>query len=345
MPRRVARLFHPLHCFGKAAKVRDLRIRGTPSREGMQKAVINQRQAANVSAIVVTYRTGEPLFVCLEALLNQAEVVDVVVVDNGNDRAARARLDNLVAAAPNVTLIRCARNIGFARACNLGARHARGSYIALVNPDLIVPNGTFAAVTAALGAHPDAWLAGGRLCNLDGSQQRGGRRDVLTPWRAVAELLQLARLFPGHPHFRRFNLDQAPPVTGVEAVPTVSGAFMVLPRSRWDVLGGMDERMFLHFEDADICLRAVKSGGQVLYCGNAPVYHHRSTSDVPTIWVEWHKTLSSGYYFKKHFSGAYPKWALAGIHMLLWLRFLLRAARLTPQAVIWLWGKVAHRRA
>lgn len=308
----------------------------------MQKAVTSQKEPANVSAVVVTFHTGAVLFDCLAALLNQAEVRDVVVVDNGNDRVTRARLDAMAAATSRFTLLRSGTNLGFARACNLGGLHAQGGYIALVNPDLIVPDGTFATIVADLETHPDSWLAGGRLLNLDGSEQRGGRRDVLTPWRALAELLRLAKLFPGHPHFRRFNLDQSPPLTGVEAVPTVSGAFMVLPRKRWEALGGMDERMFLHLEDADICLRILNAGGQVLYCGNAPVYHHRSTSDVPRLWVEWHKTLSSGYYFKKHFSAAYPEWALAGIRVTLWLRFLLLAVRLTPQAVAWLWGKLAR---
>ncbi len=340
--RSVVRLPHPVYCLGKAARGRDHRIRGSRAERGCRKAVINQKEPASVSAVVVTFHTGDVLFDCLTALLEQAEICDVVVVDNGNDRATQARLEALAAAVPRFTVLRSGANLGFSRACNLGGRHARGEYIALVNPDLIVSDGTFAAILSALDAHPDAWLAGGRLLDPDGSEQRGGRRDVLTPWRAVAELLRLAKLFPGHPHFRRFNLDQSPPVTGVEAVPTVSGAFMVLPRKRWETLEGMDEGMFLHLEDADICLRILNAGGQVLYCGNAPVYHYRSTSDVPRLWIEWHKTLSSGYYFKKHFSAAYPGWALAGIRMALWLRFLLLAVSLVPQAAAWLWGRSAR---
>ena len=295
-----------------------------------------------MSAVVVSYRTGPALFECLAALLAQPEIGRVVVVDNGNDRPTRTRLAELAAANARLHLVRPPGNIGFARACNLGVAHADGDHIALVNPDLIVPNGCFSHILSALAPHPQAWLASGRLLNLDGSEQRGGRREVLTPWRAVAELLRLESLFPGHPHFRRFNLHLSPPIHEIETVPTVSGAFMVLPRHRWVELGGMDERFFLHLEDTDICLRILKANGQILYCGNVPTHHYRSTSDVPKILVEWHKTISSRYYFHKHFSATYPGWARGGITMLLWGRFLAVSFRALPADLTWL-GRCAWR--
>ena len=70
--------------------------------------------------------------------------------------------------------------------------------------------------------------------------------------------------------------------------------------------------------------------GEVWYAGNVPITHHRSTSDVPRLLVEWHKTRSSCYYFKKHFRPTYPGWTLSALSTVLWARFFLIAARLLP---------------
>lgn len=113
-------------------------------------------------------------------------------------------------------------------------------------------------------------------------------------------------------------------------VPAVSGAFMMMRRDYFERIGGMDERFFLHCDDLDLCLRVHRHRGEVWYAGNVPITHYRSTSDVPRLIVEWHKTCSSCYYFKKHFHATYPWWALSGLSTVLWARFLLIAARLLP---------------
>ena len=86
-----------------------------------------------------------------------------------------------------------------------------------------------------------AALLGARLENPDGSEQRGGRRNLPTPWSCVVELLRLDRLAPEHPRFRRMNLNEAEPLAGAAPVECISGAFMLMPRETFDELDGMDE--------------------------------------------------------------------------------------------------------
>jgi N-acetylglucosaminyl-diphospho-decaprenol L-rhamnosyltransferase len=297
----------------------------------------------SVSVIVVSYRTGPVLRDALSTLLAQPEPAEVVVVDNGNDQASRDYLDGMAATQPKLKLIRTGRNLGFAAGCNLGADAATGDYIALVNPDLIVQPGTFSAVLDVLKRRPDAWLCGGRLSNMDGTEQRGGRREMATPWRVFAEALRLDRLFPRHPHFRRMHMHESPTPDDVVEVPTVSGAFMVLSRDHWRMLGGMDPAMFLHMEDADFCLRVLKSGGTVLYCGHIPIHHHRSTSDVPRLFIEWHKVNSGARYFRKNFSDSYPDWAISVIIFGLWCRWFILGIFNVHNDIRWLSRRLLQR--
>ena len=294
-----------------------------------------------VSAIVVTYRTGPVLRDCLAALMKESEVGEIIVVDNGNPPADEQWLDSLAVSAPNLLLLRPGRNIGFSRACNLAAAKAGSRFLALVNPDLVISSGAFERLLPIFEADPSVSLCGGKLVDEHGQEQRGSRRETLTPWRALVELLRLDRLAPSHPYFRRFHLLDEPSAAETMEVPAISGAFMMLPRERYLALGGLDESMFLHAEDLDLCLRILLAGGRIVYCGALPFYHQRSTSDVSVIFVEWHKTRSTCRYFHKHFRHAYPTWCLRGIELLLWVRFIVTILPRLPADLARMIGRAA----
>lgn len=278
-----------------------------------------------VSVITVSYWTGPVLRDCVKAILAQPEVLELILIDNGNHSQDREWLKDLEKTEARFSLIYPHKNIGFAAGCNLGAAHSKGDYIAFVNPDCVLAPDTFLAILEVFAARKDAWLCAGRLEHPDGSEQRGGRREVLTPWRAFVEISRINRLFPNHPRFRRLHLCDEEDEFGIVETPTVSGAFMVIPRQFFDRIGGFDGHMFLHSDDVDLCLRILKMGGKILYCGNIKICHHLSTSDVSRLFIDWHKTRSTSYYFYKHFHETYPYWALSAVSLLLWLRFWLRA--------------------
>lgn len=285
-------------------------------------------EGADISVVMVTYRTGDALRESIPAVLGQDGLAELILVDNGNNGADTAWLDELAASEAKVRLVRPGRNIGFAAGCNRGAAAAAGHYLAFVNPDLILPPSTLIQVRAVLNGVENAWLCGGRLLNMDGTEQRGGRREILSPWRAFVELARLDRIFPNHPYFQRLHRYQDEDVLEVVEVPTVSGAFMMIRKSHYEAVNGMDDNMFIHFDDADLCIRIIQAGGKVLYCGTIPVHHYLSTSDVSRVFVEWHKTRSTSYYFHKHFRSTYPQWILTLTSLLLWVRFGVIAARL-----------------
>jgi N-acetylglucosaminyl-diphospho-decaprenol L-rhamnosyltransferase len=284
-----------------------------------------------VSAVTVIYHTGPVLWSCIDGLLAQPELAELILIINGADVDTRSSLEHRARADRRIRLIDPGRNLGFAPGCNLGAASATCDYLAFVNPDCDLTPRTFAAILDVFATRENAWLVGGRLQHPDGREQRGGRREFLTPWRAFVEATRLHRFFPRHPYFRRLDMLAKPPMREPTVVPVVSGAFMIMRRDDFERVGGMDNNYFLYFDDLDLCLRVHKSGGEVWYAGNVPIAHHRSTSDAPRLFVEWHKTRSSCYYFNKHFRSAYPGWTLFILSAFLWARFFLLAARLLPK--------------
>jgi N-acetylglucosaminyl-diphospho-decaprenol L-rhamnosyltransferase len=283
-----------------------------------------------VSAITVTYHTGLVFWACIDSMLAQAELLELIVVINGAQPDVRARLEQRAEDDDRIRLIDPGHNIGFAPGCNLGAATARGEHLAFINPDCNLARGTFAAVLDIFARQSNAWLVGGRLQFPGGREQRGGRREFMTPWRAFVEATRLDRLFPNHPYFQRLHLVDQSPMLEPALVPVVSGAFMLLRKSCFERLGGMDSHFFLHVDDYDLCLRIHLAGGEVWYAGNVPITHYRSTSNTSPLFIEWHKTRGACYYFRKHFRTSYPDWSLSVFSAALWVRFFLLALGALP---------------
>lgn len=296
-----------------------------------------------ISAIVVSYFTGPVLARSLDALRLQEGVREVILVDNGNpDGAVDAAIGPDFEGAAPVRRIDGQGNVGFAAACNLGARAASGDVLLFVNPDAILPPKAAVTLAAAGAARGGAWLMGAKIINPDGTEQRGSRRATLTPWRAFVEATGLYKVAPRHPYFRRFNLHDDPCPDEVTPVPVISGACFMTPQADYWSIDGMDERYFLHVEDVDFCLRFAKAGGAVFFNPDVSVLHFKSSSDVDPIDVDMRKTSSMLRYFRTHFSEPYPAPFMWLVGVLLWAQFAVSASAQTLRRVV---GLAPTRRA
>ena len=89
----------------------------------------------------------------------------------------------------------------------------------------------------------------------------------------------------------------------------VSGACMVVKREAIEKVGGLDDRFFLYWEDADWCKRMRDSGWQVIYYPKAVVRHFTGASSQKEILrsvFEFHK--SAYRLFEKQFSSGSFVW-------------------------------------
>ena len=255
----------------------------------------------NTSVIMVVYRTGPPLFQSIDRVLAEPLVGELVVVDNGSSPADEAALRAFAAREPRFKLVQGQGNVGFARGCNLGAAVAVGRWLVVLNPDAYLQPGCVAALIAGGQGFASPCVVGARVLNTDGSEQRGARRGEITPLTTLLSLTHLARL----PALRRFEIhfdDQRIPDRPT-LVPTISGACFAMSRADFEALGCFDEGYFLHVEDIDLCWRARRAGGSVVFQPAATVLHEGSTSRASSLKVELHKGRGLNRYFMKRADG------------------------------------------
>jgi N-acetylglucosaminyl-diphospho-decaprenol L-rhamnosyltransferase len=292
------------------------------------------QRTVQVSIVMVSFHTGPVLDEAIDTVLAQDVDLELIIVDNGNPEEVTAALKNRTLADSRIEVLTGHGNVGYAAGCNLGAKEASGKYLLLLNPDCVLQHGALSSLIqlAEGAAHP--WVAGCRIVNPDGTDQRGSRRELPTPWLTLVEVLRLDRMAPNHPYFRRLNQHNLPLPEVVSAVPAVSGACMLTPLDDYRTIGGMDERYYLHVEDLDLCFFIAKAGGTVLFVPQVSVVHHKSTSDASATRIEWHKARGFTQYFRKNFTGLYPDLFLTAVNVLVWCYFVMRLASMARTWVV-----------
>jgi N-acetylglucosaminyl-diphospho-decaprenol L-rhamnosyltransferase len=181
--------------------------------------------------------------------------VRVIVVDNASPDDALDTIADL-----DVVVVRAGRNGGFSFGCNLGAAAGDAPYLLLLNPDARLEPGALDHLRAVLDADAGAALAAPRLLEDDGSTAPSLRRFPRLR-STLAQALFLHRLLP-----RLDELVREPAAYEAPSRPEwVSGACMLIRRSAFEQLGGMDERFFLYCEDTDVCRRIWDAGLTVRY--------------------------------------------------------------------------------
>jgi len=284
------------------------------------------RVAAAVDVIIINYNAGGLLVDCVRSLLGD-DVHQVIVVDNQSADDSLARLETLAIAAERLRVIRNDRNLGFSAACNIGVSASSADRLLFLNPDATMASQALSRMLEVLDADDSVGMAGGMLCNPDGSEQPGGRRTFPTPGRAFIRAFGLSWLHRVAPRvFPDFLQHQAPLPAEPVAVEAISGACMLVKRVAVDDVGLWDEAYFLHCEDLDWCMRFWQKGWKVIFVPNARVAHvWGACSRSRPVFVEWHKHHGMLRFYRKFYRQRYPRllWGLvtAGVC----LRFALLA--------------------
>ena len=165
---------------------------------------------------------------------------------------------------PWARLIENKDNRGFAKAANQGIRGSAGRYILLLNSDTILEKKTLARFARFMEEHPDAGACGARLIMADGHVQP----YLFGSDPTLSYLLRraLKRAFLARPLHDWDTED-------VMEVDWASGACLMTRSDALAKAGLLDDKMFMYFEDTDLCLRMRRAGWKVYYDPTVTVTH------------------------------------------------------------------------
>lgn len=266
----------------------------------------------DVSIIIVTRNTCALTSAAIRSVpAGGADLAqEIFVVDNGSTDETPTALPREF---PQIHFIPSPTNLGFARACNAAAKQARGEFLLLLNSDARLEPDSLAQAISWMRAHADCAVAGAQLLNADGSRQN----SIANFPTLATELLNkslLRRLWP-----KKFP-GKEQMFTAPVNVETVVGAFMLIRKSVWQALGGLDEHFFFFFEETDFCWQARRKGFRVVHLPEVRVWHGQGQTakqiSVGARIEYWRSRYT--YFAKNHPAG--PRLLLA---VGLWLRLLV----------------------
>ena len=203
--------------------------------------------------MIVAYRTGPALLRCLESLRGQEDLLETVVVDNGDGGPEIERAREL----EGVRVIEPRENVGFAAGCNLGAAEARGDVVVFLNPDTVVADGALSQLARAVEDRA-VGIAMARLRLLD-------EPDKLNS--AGVEVHVTGIGWAGG-----FG-EPADSISARREVPAPSGTAMAVRVDTFDRLGGFADELFMYLEDLELGWRARMAGYRVVVEPAADVFH------------------------------------------------------------------------
>lgn len=215
-----------------------------------------------VSVIVVNWNGRVHLGRCLAALAAQTfRDFETIVVDNGSSDGSAAIVNQDF---PGVHFIPQSANLGFAVANNIGARAARGAWLALLNNDAFPEPDWLAQLAQATRDHPECvGFASCQLNDADPTRLDGAGdsyHSIGLAWRSGR-----GQVF-------------GPPWDVPRPVFAPCAAAALYRRADFLDAGGFDEAFFCYFEDVDLAFRLGLRGGRFRYVPAARVRHVGSAS-------------------------------------------------------------------
>ena len=261
-------------------------------------------QKSPVDVVIVNYNAGDILLDTVAAVCQSSQPVNLFIVDNASDKGQWARLRSKLEAYGPV-FIENQENLGFAAANNQALAKTTSDYILLLNPDCVVQSETLQRVIETLEQYPKAGMAGCRILNEDGTEQRGCRRNLPTIGSGFGRAFNLKKQQSAG---KAIDLNAQPLPDKPVYVEAISGAFMLVCRPAFEDVGGLDEAYFLHCEDLDWCKRFADSGWKILFVPDVEITHHQgSCSKSSPISVSWHKHRGMARYYDGYLASQHSK--------------------------------------
>jgi GT2 family glycosyltransferase len=222
---------------------------------------------------------------CLKSLCEHTpgSFFEVIVVDNAStDETAmfcRQLGDSLF--ADRFILLRQSENLGFARACNLGAEQTKGEYLFFLNNDTLLTKDWLPPLFQAFRTFHGLGMVGPLLL-YPGTERVQHLGVTFLPGPQVAHLYEH---FPAdHPVVRRPRRLQA-----------ITGAAFLVPRRLFEQCGGFFPGYLNSYEDLDLCTQIRKNNHSLLCIPESKIYHLAGQSEGRFT----HDTENSGIFYQR----------------------------------------------
>jgi N-acetylglucosaminyl-diphospho-decaprenol L-rhamnosyltransferase len=218
-------------------------------------------------------------------LKNIDKKFNLIVVDNNSLDNTKLILKKDI--RPYKTLFFNQIGLGFGSGANVGLKKIKTKFILLVNPDTIIKDEHLEKLYYAANKYPNAALLAPLHVNDNGNKHIPSRN-----------------FFFNKVKYHNINLEN---FSGDCSVEHLSGAILLINKMNIDKIGYFDEKIFLYYEDDDLCIRSKHAGYENILVHDVIVGHLGGGSiGPPNFKNQWEKNFHINYsrcYIEKKYFG------------------------------------------
>lgn len=271
---------------------------------------MNQLTDIDISIVIPNWNGLGIIDRCLSSIFDNPQGVsfEVIVVDNGSSDESTDTIRRLF---PLAMVVRRAFNTGFARACNVGMRLARGRFIWVLNADTEISAYALKGMVSFMDAHSEVGALNPRVTFPDGTLQPSVRRlpTVLgAVWEELFWGTPLGALFGREWSQKAWDSDVD--YDKVVEMEWLRGSCLLVRREVYSQAGEFDEIFFFGYEEIDYCARIRAAGWKLVWMPDVTIVHNASAvgSRFGPILMLWLNHSKFQFWRKK--SGRLAEWAV-----------------------------------
>lgn len=235
-----------------------------------------------VSIIIPTWNTASTTRKCVDTILryHPSGSVEIIVVDN----ASTDNTSQHFPPHPHVHYLQNRQNLGYGKACNIGAQHATGKYLLFLNSDMeFIDNQLLQAITY-YSQHPQTGIVGPQFVNPDRTAQG-------SCFRHQGYLNAFLEFWKNIPVYRKYTPTSSQPT----AVWAISGGAVLISRPLFHKIGGWNQKYFMYYEDLELCRDVRKNHLQIIYYPQWQLIHRHGLSgrQLASASNQWRRLIKS----------------------------------------------------
>ena len=224
-----------------------------------------------VSIIIANKDHVSDLRRCVTSILEKStyENYEIIIVENNSESKEIFDYYKELNDNDKITVVTYDKVFNYSAVNNLGVKYATGDYIILLNNDTEVITVNWMEELLMYAQRDDVGAVGAKLYYADKTIQHAGVVIGLGAHRTA-----------GHTHYKqpRQNLGYMGRLCYAQNVSAVTGACLMVKKSLYLQLGGLDESFCISLNDVDFCLRLREMNLLNVFTPFAELYHYESIS-------------------------------------------------------------------
>lgn len=238
--------------------------------DGWYQTKFTLKEEPLVSILIPNKDHTDDLDVCLNSFFERADYQNyefIIIENNSVLPETFAYYEKIEKEHDNVKVVYWEAGFNYSAINNFGFKFAKGDYIMLLNNDveLITPD----IFQSMLGfcMRPEVGIVGAKLLYNDHTVQHAG---VLVGAGGLAD-----HVFKGLHEDDPGYMGRA---ISSQDVSAVTAACLLVKKSVYEEVGGLEEEFQVAFNDVDFCLKVRKAGYLIVYDADVKLFHYESKS-------------------------------------------------------------------